>query len=266
MVKARRSRTPSGRLGGGAGRADSGHLRKIVEQTGIEAANARRIAIGLCRKARPERQHALGAKSGDRPPSASRSCAATSRRRRAVRRRSRAAPPTSVPKIRRSRLPVDVRLPSFSADAARPRQLEGGQHAAEQRGHDRQRRGEQKHPRVKPDLVEARQRRRCECDERSRQPDREHQAEDAADRRQERRFGEQLANQAPAAGAEGAAHRDLALARHGARQHQAGDVGARDQQYEADGGEDDPEQRSRPADDFVGQRRRGAAERARPDR
>ena len=54
--------------------------------------------------------------------------------------------------------------------------------------------------------------------------------------RQHQAFGEELAHDAPAPGAEGQPQGHLALARRGARQEQAGDVGAGDQQHDADDG------------------------------
>ena len=75
--------------------------------------------------------------------------------------------------------------------------------------------------------------------------DGQHQAEDAASQRQDRRFGEQLSDQPSAAGAKRAANRDLALTPYGARQHQAGDVGAGDQEDESDGRKRHPKDRAR---------------------
>ena len=59
-------------------------------------------------------------------------------------------------------------------------------------------------------------------------------AEHAAGPRHQQALGEQLPNQASATGAERQAQRELAPPRHRARQQQHGDVGARDQQHEAD--------------------------------
>ena len=61
---------------------------------------------------------------------------------------------------------------------------------------------------------------------------REHEAEHAADDRQQHALGHELAQQPAAAGAERGAHRELAMPRLGARQQQVGEVGARDQQHE----------------------------------
>ena len=168
---------------------------------------------------------------------------------------------TSAPKIRRSRWPVDTRAPSLSAcPRGRRESSRAGRQAAQQRRHDGQGGREQQNPRVNPDLVQARQRRRRESHERARQPHGEHQAEDAAKHRQERRFGEQLPDEPSAAGAKRAANRDLALPPHGARQHQAGNVGAGNQEDESNGRKRHPQQRARAPANFVGERHHGAAE------
>jgi hypothetical protein len=54
-----------------------------------------------------------------------------------------------------------------------------------------------------------------------------------ADRRKQHAFGQQLADQTPPAGAQRQPQADLALPCHGARQHQVGDVGARDEEHHA---------------------------------
>ncbi len=64
-------------------------------------------------------------------------------------------------------------------------------------------------------------------------------ARDHPDRRgdqpDQHRFGQQLADDAPARRAERRADRDFAVAHRGARQQQVGDVGARDQQHQRHG-------------------------------
>ena len=57
--------------------------------------------------------------------------------------------------------------------------------------------------------------------------------------REQHAFGEQLADDAAAAGADGGADGDLARAAGGARQQQVGDVGAGDQQHAADRAQQD---------------------------
>ena len=61
---------------------------------------------------------------------------------------------------------------------------------------------------------------------------RQQQAERAAAERQQDALGQQLADDAAAAGAERRADGDLPLPRQRPRQQQVGDVGARDQQHE----------------------------------
>ena len=66
---------------------------------------------------------------------------------------------------------------------------------------------------------------------------------DAAGERQQHAFGQQLADDAAAAGADRGADRDLALPAGGADQQQVGDVGAGDQQHEADRAEQHQQRR-----------------------
>ena len=67
-------------------------------------------------------------------------------------------------------------------------------------------------------------------------------------------FGEQLADDAGAAGAHGGADGEFTLAAGGADEQQVGDVGAGDEQDEADGSEQDEEGIARAGDDGVAQR------------
>ena len=62
-------------------------------------------------------------------------------------------------------------------------------------------------------------------------------ADDGGDEREHDAFGEQLADDPAAAGAERCTNGELAGARGAARQQQVGDVAARDEQHEADGAE-----------------------------
>ena len=71
--------------------------------------------------------------------------------------------------------------------------------------------------------------------------DRQREAEDAADQRQQHALDEQLADDAPARRAERHADADLARAVRGAREQQVGDVRARDQQHERDRAHQRPE-------------------------
>ena len=82
----------------------------------------------------------------------------------------------------------------------------------------------------------------------------EDEAEDAAGEREDDAFGEQLADDAGAAGAHGGADGEFTLAAGGADEEEIGDVGAGDEQDEADGSEEDEERGARVADDGVAER------------
>ena len=69
--------------------------------------------------------------------------------------------------------------------------------------------------------------------ERGRHPQRDDQTGEAARDAEQDAFEQQLANDAPASGAERPPHGQLALPRHAAREHQARDVEARDEQHDA---------------------------------
>ena len=79
------------------------------------------------------------------------------------------------------------------------------------------------------------------------------EADSAASDRQQGAFGDRLLDQAAATGAERRAHRELAATRLGARQHEAREIRARNQQDEPGGGLQQPDRRdgrrraSRPA-------------------
>ena len=106
--------------------------------------------------------------------------------------------------------------------------------------------GEEAHPpvgrgRQRPGRVLEGQR----ADERLPHPVGELQADEPAGERQHQALHEVQAHQAQAARAEGQPHRDLLLARRGARQEQARHVGARDQEHEADHAHQHDERRAR---------------------
>ena len=79
----------------------------------------------------------------------------------------------------------------------------------------------------------------------------EAEAEHAAGQRQHHALGQQLPNDAAAAGADRRADRDLALAARGAHEQQVRDVGAGDQQHKADRAQQDEQRRPDVADDLV---------------
>ena len=109
-----------------------------------------------------------------------------------------------------------------------------GESARRQR--DRQR--EQKHPSVDAEIpqpqTKARGLNRAQGREQRDEPDREQHTDGAARRREQQVLREQLAHQAAASGAQGSADGNLALARYAARQKQARDVRAADEQQEPD--------------------------------
>ena len=69
----------------------------------------------------------------------------------------------------------------------------------------------------------------------------EQNAEQTAGDCEDGAFGEALAYQASAAGAEGDTHGQFAITRDGTREHQAGDVDTGNQQYQTDGAQQQPE-------------------------
>ncbi len=81
----------------------------------------------------------------------------------------------------------------------------------------------------------------------------EDQAEDTAGDGEQNAFGEQLADDAPAARAHGGPNGEFAFAAGGADQQQIGDVGAGDEQHEAHRSEQDEQGRAHVADDGVAQ-------------
>ena len=66
----------------------------------------------------------------------------------------------------------------------------------------------------------------------------------AAGEAQEHALGQELADEPPAAGPQRGADRDLARARRGAGEQQVGDVGAGDEQHEADRAQQEEESRA----------------------
>ena len=140
------------------------------------------------------------------------------------------------------------------------RRLERGHHPEDEAGHDRQAERERDHVAVDPHVVQPRNTGRLEPDQHVDAPDRQQQPETAADDAEDDAFGEELADEAAAGGAERAAHRHLAFARRRAREQQVGDVGAGDQQDEADGAEKHQHGLADVADHRLVERDRGEVE------
>ena len=86
-------------------------------------------------------------------------------------------------------------------------------------------------------------------------PRRDQQADGAARDREHGALGEQLPNEAAAAGAERGTDRDLGLSRRRAGEHQVRHVGAGNQQHQADGAEQHEQRRAGVADDVLAERR-----------
>ena len=107
---------------------------------------------------------------------------------------------------------------------------------------------------IEPDFVQPRQRVRSVRDDSLHRGVREDQADGAADRGEQHALGQHLADQPRRAGAERRADRQLACADRPAREHQVGDVRARHQQDERDGGEEQLQRRARRSDNPLLQR------------
>ena len=149
--------------------------------------------------------------------------------------------------------------------------LERGRESEEDARDERDGEGGEEDARVQAHLGQARDAFRGERHEDLQRPRPERRAGHAAGHREDERLREELADRAPAAGAEGRAQRDLPLPRRGPGEEHVGDVRAGDREDEADGGEQDEQRRPHVADDLLEKRRdrhvrdssRGTRDRAR---
>ena len=108
--------------------------------------------------------------------------------------------------------------------------------------HRRDRQREQQHGHVDGDLGLVGDRiRRHERQDDSQRTVGERRAGHAARHRQKHALGQQLPHQTPAAAAERGAHRHLPLPARGSREQQVRDIGARNQQQQADRAKEDPQ-------------------------
>ena len=123
------------------------------------------------------------------------------------------------------------------------RGLERRRDAEEERRSDRQRAGEDQHPRVDPRVVDARQRRGREPDQGGAAETGQGDAERAAGRGEHEALDQELTDQPPAARAEGRPHGHLVPPAQRPREQQVGDVRAGDQEDEADRARQDRERR-----------------------
>ncbi len=114
-----------------------------------------------------------------------------------------------------------------------PRRVDGREQAEEQARADRQRSRKQQHFRVERQLNELLRVVGQDRDDQIQRPSRDHQAGDAAEHRQDQRFGEQLHDELPPARAKRQPHRHLGGTRGRARQQQVRDVRAGDDQHQA---------------------------------
>ena len=122
------------------------------------------------------------------------------------------------------------------------RRLQRGGEAEDEPGHDRDRDREDERGRVDRDRAGAWRVRPGERGQQRHRPDREQQSNQAAADGKDDALDQQLRGNPGAARADRGANRDLLLPADRARQQQVGHVGARDQQDEADRG-DEHEQR-----------------------
>ena len=114
--------------------------------------------------------------------------------------------------------------------------------------------GEEEHRPIERDVLQTRGRGGGDGDEAADAPRREEEAEQTADRRKQHALEEQQAYDLPAAGAERDTDRDLPRAVGRAREQQAADVRAGDQQHERHGRRQHQEHRPNVADEIVVQR------------
>jgi hypothetical protein len=119
-----------------------------------------------------------------------------------------------------------------------PRTLQRGDEAEQNARHGRGQNGEGQNAPIQADqrafLTHTRQVGCVHTEERANSHDAENAARGRARQGQQDAFGEELADDASASGADGDADGDLPAACHGAGQQQVGDVGAGDQQHETD--------------------------------
>ena len=225
-----------------------GDLREVASSeygsSTIRGDGARRLEAGIllhqpleaARRAAPRRR---AASPRGRP-----------RRRRAALRARRRAPPPSPPRpdsfSGRCMSPraISIAGTTPNAIAVTQRQRDGEQPASARRRRRRSSRGS------------SHRRRR---DQRLHRRDRHGDAERRAHHREQHALGEELPDQAAAAGADRRADRDLALAHGRAREQQARDVGAGDHQQERRRAEQREQRRTEEADDLGRERDRARA-------
>lgn len=147
--------------------------------------------------------------------------------------------------------------------AGQPCQAAGapGRHHADRQGRQQRDRGDDRqHQAVEARLGQQRHlRRRLERHDAPHAEPRQRRAAESAGHGQHQRLGQRTANQAPRAGAECHAQRQVVRAPERPRQHQTGDVHAHDQQHEAGRCEQHDERRPDVADQCVAEREQAHA-------
>ena len=161
------------------------------------------------------------------------------------------------------RIPCPMTLASRAGETAafleraghlRSGELEDGDEAEEHSSQERHGQREQQHHRVNRDLFETGQSFGGDGYQHADSGRREREADGAADQRERQALREQFPGDAPPAGAECRVDGELLLPAFGAHQKQVRDVGARDQQDDADRAEQNPEYLADIADDVGGER------------
>ncbi len=123
--------------------------------------------------------------------------------------------------------------------------------AEHERREDARQRGEGEDPPIHPDRVGTRHDRRIDGEEDPDAGDREQQPERPAGDGEHDALGQQLADQAPVPGAKRAPQRELAMAAFGAREDQARDVRAGDQQQKRHRAGEQPDRRPHRPEDLL---------------
>ena len=145
------------------------------------------------------------------------------------------------PRLQSVAPPTANRRTTFTQHLVRSSSSAGDQgNDAEHHGRDqRERKGESDHTAIELDVRNAGQAGLDYSRHRAKEPVAKEQPHAARQQGQEETLGQQHLKQARPRGAECGADADLALAHHRPAQHQIRDVGARHQEHESDGGEQD---------------------------
>ena len=159
---------------------------------------------------------------------------------------SATSPTTSDCRSHAERALPTLRVPSSlkASDEIRPRQRDCRRQAKEKSRADGNRERDEQHGRVEANLLVCPELGRRERQEQRHRPVGQRDAERRSGDRKQDALGQQLTDDATAAGAKRGAHRDLASTAGGASQQQVGGVRARDHQQQPDGPEDGQKRRA----------------------